>query len=309
MYLPVAGVLPEASPNSGASGDLGLPFDLPTMARSLLRRWRWGLVWAVASSVIGILAGLVVGARTYTAETVLLHRHQPSVWTGLESAPMDSLSLNTKLHLVKVKSNLEETRRRLELAATISQLGSAVDAISQKNADLMIIRAEWGSAHVAAALANTVAAVFFQSQVRIRYREELAVVERMWREERATAQRLEAQINDLSRMTDDLRNRIDMEMESSPADEGLGQLNIRISQLRDAIHDDQQQRANSAMLIQREAQLERARELFAQGMISSPPPGGDAEGARCGVRIGGSPGADLATPGHAPGASEEAGWA
>lgn len=268
MYLPVRGFLPESGPTSGPTGDLGLPFDPRTLIRSVLRKWKWALLWAVLSAGVGIGAGLLMGSRTYTAETVLLHRHQPSAWTGLDSAPMDSLSLNTKLHLVKVQSNLEETRRRLKLEATIPQLGSAVDAISEKNADLMIIRAEWGSPQVAAALANTVAEVFFQSQVRIRYREELAVVERMWKEEQASANRLRAQIDDLSRMTSDLRRRIDVEMKDSPAEEGLGQLNIRISQLRDAIYDDQQQRANSALLKQRETQLERARELLGQGMLT-----------------------------------------
>jgi Mrp family chromosome partitioning ATPase len=181
---------------------------------------------------------------------------------------MDSLSLVTKMNLVKVRSNLEEVRRRLELPATLPQIGGAVHVTDQRNTDLLVIRAHWSDPEGAMKLATTMSEVFLQSQVAIRYREEMTVIDRMLNEARVERARIQAQIDDLGRITNDLRSRVSQERESSPADEGLGQLSIRMSQLRDAINDDQGRRANEALLKQKQAQLERAEALREQGAMT-----------------------------------------
>lgn len=240
----------------------GLPFHPGTILRSLLRRWPVLIVWAGLSAVIAVGAGLSFGSRSFTAETVLLHRPRPSEWIGPGERGPDSLSLVTKMNLVKVRSNLEEVRRRMELPASIPQLGMAIDVFDQRGTDLLVLRAHWGEPAVARGLATTLSDVFLQSQVGIRYREEQAVVDRLWREAQAEAGRIQAQIDNLGRITSDLQSRVAQERADSPEDEGLGQLSIRMSQLRDAINDDQGRRANQALLRQKEGELQRAEELL-----------------------------------------------
>ncbi len=240
-----------------------LPFDPVTVLVAVLYRWRRMLLAGAGATALGVLVGLGAGTRMYTAETVLLHRPRPSVWIGPRERGIDSLSLRTKLNLVKVRSNLEEVRERLGVSATLTQLGSAIAVTDQRETDLLIVRSQWSDAATARDLATTMSDVFLKSQVLIRYREERSVVEQLRREAVDEAERLQAQLDDFGRITADLQERIALERAQSPEDEGLGQLSIRMSQLRDAIRDDQDRRANGALLEKAELQLSRIEALHA----------------------------------------------
>jgi Mrp family chromosome partitioning ATPase len=246
----------------------GLPFHPATVAVAVGRRWRALVAWLAASAALAGFIGLALGTRTYTAEVVLLHRPQPSEWIAPGERGPDSLSLVTKLNLIKVRSNLEEVRRRLELPVTIPLLGGSIEVTDQRDTDLLILRARWSDADAATRIVTTLSEVFRQAQVAIRYREEKAVLDRLWRESQAEAGRIQAQIDNLEQITADLQERVAREREESPEDEGLGQLSIRMSQLRDAINDDQGRRANGALLRQKKSELERAEELRARGAMT-----------------------------------------
>lgn len=253
-------------PRVAASADEPqLPFDPVTVAFAFLSRWRVAALIILAAGLAGVTAGFGGGTRVYTSETVLLHRPRPSVWIGARERGVDSLSLRTKLNLVKVRTNLEEVRERLDLTATIAQIGSAVAVSDQRETDLLIVRSEWSDPVTARDLATTMSDVFLKSQVLLRYREERSVVEQLRRDAIDEADRLQAQLDDFGRITADLQQRIALEREDSPEDEGLGQLSIRMSQLRDAIQDDQSRRANDALLKRAELQLTRVEALHRTG--------------------------------------------
>ena len=80
--------------------DAGLPFHPTTLSIAVLRLWPFLLLWAAISVFLSVSAGLALGSRSYTAETVLLHRPRPSDWARPGEPGLDSLSLVTKLNLV-----------------------------------------------------------------------------------------------------------------------------------------------------------------------------------------------------------------
>jgi capsular polysaccharide biosynthesis protein len=244
------------------------PIEFATVVRGVARRWRILLGWIVVSLALASVTGLLVGQRAYEAEAVLLYRPQEFVWTGVERANFDSLSLNTQLNLVKVRSNLEEARERMSLPATLERVGQSIRVTAAENTNLLVLSAKWDDPESAATLANTIRDVFLQSQVHIRYREELALVTRLYDESRAEFERLRNQIANLGRVSADLQARIAQEAEGVPS-EGLINMSVRAEQIRDAIYDDRTDRANLALYTHKEIEYEKAKTLFDKGAISA----------------------------------------
>jgi capsular polysaccharide biosynthesis protein len=199
---------------------------------------------------------------------VLLYRPQEFVWTGVERANFDSLSLNTQLNLVKVRSNLEEARERMSLPATLERVGKSIRVTAAENTNLLVLSAAWDDPETAATLANTMRDVFLQSQVNIRYREELALVTRLYDESSGELERLKNQISNLGRVSGDLQGRIAQETDGAPS-EGLINMSVRAEQIRDAIYDDRTDRANLALYAHKDIEYEKAKTLFESGAISA----------------------------------------
>ena len=243
-----------------------LPLDLRTVLLSLRGRYRWFFVVAAAALVVGLVGGLTVGEREYGADTVLLYR--PIRSSGEDAGTADSLPLMTQANLVKIRSNLEETRKRLEVSATLEQLGAATSVTIQKNTSLMTISTRWDEAGTAARVANTVRDVFLANQIRLQYRDELAVAEYVLKENTLRKQMLDAQVTSLDAVIASLQERVARERSQRPEIESLSDLNIRIGKLREAIYDDRQIRSNAAELAHRELELERARKGLADGVMS-----------------------------------------
>ncbi len=147
-----------------AEGGASLPIDARTLLVGLYRRRKLLILTLVVAPLLGALAGLVLGKRTYQAETVMLF--QPSLWArgGTGEAP----SLRTAINMVKLESNLEETRRRLQLSTTLTSLASSVEVQVQKETTLLALRARSDSPQGAARLANTLRDVYLETQVRVR---------------------------------------------------------------------------------------------------------------------------------------------
>ncbi|RMG46938.1 MAG: hypothetical protein D6723_16675 [Acidobacteria bacterium] len=143
-----------------------LPFDIRTFLLGLLRRWPIVVISTILFAALGVAGALLFGSRTYKAETVLLYK--PSSVAGVENDLYVPPPLPTQLHLVKLQSNLEEVRRRLKLPATLKALGAACDVVVERKTNLMIIRVEWDSPDMAAAIANTLRDVFLENQRRLR---------------------------------------------------------------------------------------------------------------------------------------------
>ncbi|HEX9166534.1 MAG TPA: hypothetical protein VF862_11550 [Gemmatimonadales bacterium] len=243
-----------------------LPFDLRTIGIAMRARGRALAVVLLAALAIGVTGGLTVGKREYAADTVLLHR--PIRAGGQETGTADSLPLQTQANLVKVRANLEETRKRLGLGTTLEQLGAAVSVTIQKNTSLLVITARWDDPAAAAGISNTLRDVFLANQARLQYRDDLAVAQYLLRETTLRKQMLDAQVVSLDGVIANLQGRVARERQSRPDIESLSDLNIRIGKLREAIYDDRKIRSDAAELAVKELELERARKGLADGVIS-----------------------------------------
>lgn len=152
-------------------GEERLPFEPHTFLLGLWRR-RWALLMvAVVSGAAGVMAGLTLGWRTYEAETVLLYKPSTEA-KNLYAVP----SVTTYMSMVKIRSNLEEVNRRLNLGATLSALESAFSVVAEKNSDLMIICARAKTPALAADMANMLRDVFLEAQTSVRRSEAAKMV-------------------------------------------------------------------------------------------------------------------------------------
>jgi Mrp family chromosome partitioning ATPase len=141
-----------------------LPFDIKTILIGLWRRKFLLVGICVASIPLGILGGLQFGNRVYEAETVLLYKPEADLTDPNSQSP----SLLTQMNMVKIQTNLEEARRRLQLPVTLQSLGAASGVRVQRDTDLMIIRSSWATPREAANLANTLREVFLETQSSLR---------------------------------------------------------------------------------------------------------------------------------------------
>lgn len=141
------------------SGDDELPFDPLTVLLGAWRRRRIVFAAGVFSVFFGIVAGYGLGTRVFEATTVLIAPARDP-HTG-----EDAVDLTTEMNLVKIPSSLEEVRRRLHLAVSISTLGHAISVNRQGKTNLLILSARWPSAPVASSIANTMRDVYLERQV------------------------------------------------------------------------------------------------------------------------------------------------
>ncbi|MDK2972920.1 MAG: hypothetical protein PWP23_2675 [Candidatus Sumerlaeota bacterium] len=146
----------------------GLPLDLRALAIGLWQRRMLLVLTGVVSLVLGVALAVLFTERVYTAETVLLYTAPMVEDESGDAGP----SLFTQMNMVKLRSNLEEVRNRLSLAAPIKGLGAAISVELQRKTALVSIRVKWTNARDSAAIANTVRDVFLEGQTRIR-REDL----------------------------------------------------------------------------------------------------------------------------------------
>lgn len=129
----------------------------------------WGFrYWLAGGIVLAVCVALAVAhflaERTYTAETVMLYQPPPVETPEAATIP----SLNTLLSMVKLSSNLEVVRERLELPVDLRHLGAATSVDLQQRTTLVNIKARWDNPRVAADIANTLRDAFLENQARLR---------------------------------------------------------------------------------------------------------------------------------------------
>lgn len=154
-------VNPETQQAPEAVG--GLPFEPLTLLIGLLRRWKILAIFFVVSIALGLFAGIKFGTRIYEAETVMLYTPEEGTEEGLGRTP----PLATQIQMVKIPSNLEEVRERLQLPISLKALGRACRVWVERKTSLVFIRATWDSAKEVAAIANTLRDVFIANQMRL----------------------------------------------------------------------------------------------------------------------------------------------
>jgi polysaccharide biosynthesis transport protein len=274
----------EADSDSIAEQEERLPIHPWTILIGVLRRRRFLLYFALASAVVGLTLALLLGGPVYQAQSALMYHPEAD---GRSNDP--TLTVQTQANMVLLDSNLEETRRRLDIPLSLKQLEAACEVKTQPNTALIMIEVSWKSPEIAAKIANTLRDVFVFNQGKVRH--ESAVLE--VRDLRSRIEELRARLKaideklgelgdtsglvDLEKETQNYlaeltsaellydqakadKQSIEMQIRSahgilartrppgSPATEPLGDLNVRATRLRDAIHEDQSIRAAQAEL-------------------------------------------------------------
>ncbi|MEI6246079.1 MAG: hypothetical protein WCQ64_13675, partial [Acidobacteriota bacterium] len=151
-----------------------LPFDLRTLLVGLRRRLPLAAAIAVCSVGLGAIGSRAIGARVYEASTVLLYKAPQGA--SADSDGHVAPSLRTLVDLVKLQPTLEAVRRTLSLPATVDQIGGAIEITVPENSQLMILKVQWNDAERAAAIANAVRDSFFEHQRIVRSQEAQAQV-------------------------------------------------------------------------------------------------------------------------------------
>ena len=174
---------PDPHPNP--EQDERLPIHIWTVAIGVLRRRRFLAIFAAASAVVALAAAMWLGSPVYQAQSVLLYRPDTDERTNDPAA-----TVQTQANMVLLESNLEETRRRLQIPASVKQLESACEIKTQANTALLMIDVLWDSPDMAAKIANTLRDVFVYTQQNVR--------------QTSAAQ----EVQDLSARIDQLRSRV-----------------------------------------------------------------------------------------------------
>jgi polysaccharide biosynthesis transport protein len=141
-----------------------LPFDIRTVFVSLRQRYALIIKLILISCMIGVVAALMFGQRTYRSETVLLYKPKSSI-TGEER---DTPSVNTQMNMVKLNGNLVDVRRSLKLDSTLEMLGSNIDVNIRRDTNLMTLSSTWNDAKTARDIANILTDIFLRKQKEIR---------------------------------------------------------------------------------------------------------------------------------------------
>jgi Mrp family chromosome partitioning ATPase/uncharacterized protein involved in exopolysaccharide biosynthesis len=150
---------PPERPGSGG----GLPFEPLTLLIGVLRRWKILALCLVLSIPLGALGAMTFGTRIWEAETVMLYSSRDmGDDTVLRTPPLE-----TQIHMVKIPSNLEEVRERLQLATSLKALAAACDVYVQRKTALFFIKTKWHDAQQVAAIANTLRDVFLNQQLEL----------------------------------------------------------------------------------------------------------------------------------------------
>lgn len=247
----------QGSTDEAQGEELKLPFDVKTVLAAIRRRVGvFGILFVVALAA-GIGGGILLGKRTYQAETLL--RYTP-VGDKLASA---GTALQTEQNQVKISQNLARLRMLLSVEASLEQIGAAIQVTTANNSNLMLIRATWDDGRMAAAMANTLRDVYLDAWLSAQ-----AVNLRLMYDHAASELRnQDAQAEKLGAVIKDLENKAEAEQEEA-AQSGKGNASFKLQRLQSTIAEDQTRRANLAELARRESEIARARSLRAQDLIS-----------------------------------------
>jgi uncharacterized protein involved in exopolysaccharide biosynthesis len=142
----------------------GLPVEPGRLLRALTR----GKKTLAIAGVLGLIAGVglakTVVPREYTSTATILW--EPGTPLAGE-VRQDGRELRTLVDSIKVPGNLAEARRRLELPATVGDIGSRINVASNEKSNLVSIAATWTDPETAPRIANTMVDIFLERRLDI----------------------------------------------------------------------------------------------------------------------------------------------
>ncbi|MFZ5949930.1 MAG: polysaccharide biosynthesis tyrosine autokinase [Candidatus Rifleibacteriota bacterium] len=101
------------------------------------------------------------------------------------------------------------------------------------------------------------------------YLEQMISTDLLYEQAQIEEKTIGLQVSNLGKIIDNLKQRVAEEAANSSTMENLGDLNIKMQRLKDAIHEDKTHRAAQAELKQRELEYNQAQELFNRRLIAA----------------------------------------
>jgi uncharacterized protein involved in exopolysaccharide biosynthesis len=300
--------MPETlEPIGGAAGESSLPLDPIGIFLRLRARWTLLVLGLAASLAIASVVSLRLGTRIYSAETLLLYRPVKGNSESLNLQTQLSL-IKTQANLAEtrkrlgLKSNLESLGRDYEVKL---QRNSDLLALQARDSDPKLAAAkaqtlrdvflEQQDTARKTKLKNTLADQerrlqkvendLKRSELELEtftlknriidldkqaqwYLEQLTNLQVLYEQAKVERSSVKLQAGNIDRIISDLKARIEKEKQENANMANLGDLNIQAQRLRDALHDDRQQRSGNALLRQKQLEYERALRLRERGLIS-----------------------------------------
>lgn len=291
--------------------DESLGFDPGSILLSLRLKLKLIVTVVVLSAFLGITCGFIFGRKVFQSESILRYR-----LVGEEPTMGETNFIFTQLSMVKLATNLEEVRKKLNLAVSLQSLGQSVDVSLQRNTSLLSLKGSWDDPETAASITNCIRDVFLENGLRTRqieagkklagvvgrldnvkkelmksennlqeftttnkvidldketqwYLEQLINMDLLYEQAQIEEKTINLQLENLSKIVANLKSRAEEESANSSTMENLGDLNIKVVRLRDAIHEDKTSRAAHAELKQKELEYEQAKELFKKRLIAA----------------------------------------
>lgn len=289
-----------------AEKEPGLPFDPMGLALRLLGRAPWLLLgWALAA-LLAIWLSLQFGSKVYQSETLLLYKPargsdsltlqtqlnlvktRPNLAQvqkrlglkgELEQLARDfevRLQRNTDLIIVSARAPQAETAarkartlrevfleqqdqsRKSKLQAQLGDLESRLQRVSQalKKAEKEL---------EVFTLENRIIDLDKEAQW---YLEQLTSLQVLYEQAKVEQSSVQIQAGNIDRIIGDLKARIEKEKAENASMSNLGDINIQVQRLRDALHDDKQDRSGRALLKEKKLEYERALRLRERGLVS-----------------------------------------
>jgi uncharacterized protein involved in exopolysaccharide biosynthesis len=157
MFAPVE----EETPGTSWEQRPGLPLEPVRFVWALRRKARL-IALAVAFSIpLGVGVAFTLAPREYVAHSVL-------VWEPLRSSSVPARELQTVTKSVKLPSNVEEVRRRLQLTDRLEEVGGRIQVgVVSTESNILTISGRADTAEEAARFTQTVTDVFLEARVRI----------------------------------------------------------------------------------------------------------------------------------------------
>ncbi len=148
------------------NADEGLGFDPISLLKGFRLRLRLILLMLVVSAATGVVCSYTFGKKSYRSETILRYRK-----VGPGPVMGETNFILTQLNMIKLSSNLEQVREKLQLNATISAIGHAISASPQRNTSLITIQGTWDDPETVASLTNCIRDVFLENSLKTRQQE------------------------------------------------------------------------------------------------------------------------------------------
>lgn len=140
------------------------------VVRALLLRWKMIAATVAACTAVGLAIGLWVIPKKWEGNVTLIVSDRKAVLSVGGGQPYQTrdYTIDTLIDTLKLPRSLDEAIRRSGVKAKRTTVATAIKVSSSSKSDVVNLNVTWSTPREAAALANSIAAVFIERTTRIR---------------------------------------------------------------------------------------------------------------------------------------------